>query len=387
VKRAIFDPGMYRNISGNLATAMGVAAAASKSGRKVFFGSYPITPASDILHELSRLKHFGVLTFQAEDEIAAVASAVGASYGGVLGVTCSSGPGIALKSEAINLAVMTELPLVVINVQRSGPSTGMPTKTEQADLLMALFGRNSDSPIPVIAPATPGECFECVYEAARIAVKYMTPVMFLSDGYLGNGAEPWMVPDPEKLKGFEFGWGLDSATFKPYARNPETGARAWPIPGTPGLNNRITGIEKEENTGKISYDHENHERMTKARYQKVANIVQEIPPSSVYGAQEGDLLVVSWGGTYGAALTAAETVFKMGKKIGHLHLRWLNPLPPDLEAIMKRYKKVVVPEINTGQLAYHLRGTFGVPVESYGRVRGKAFTVGELVTLFNSLLV
>jgi 2-oxoglutarate ferredoxin oxidoreductase subunit alpha len=386
VKRAVFDPGTYRNISGNLATAMGVAAAASKSGRKVFFGSYPITPASDILHELSRLKHFGVLTFQAEDEIAAVCSAVGASYGGVLGVTCSSGPGIALKSEAINLAVMTELPLLVLNVQRSGPSTGMPTKTEQADLLMALFGRNSDSPMPVIAPATPGECFECAYEAARIAVKYMTPVMFLSDGYLANGAEPWKIPDVAKLKAFEFGWGLDPATFKPYARNPVTGARAWPIPGTPGLANRITGIEKEEVTGKISYDHDNHERMTKARFQKVANIASELGPTPVFGAQEGDLLVVSWGGTYGAALTAAEAVHAMGKKIGHVHLRWLNPLPPDLGAILKRYKKIVVPEINNGQLSYHLQGTFGIPVQSYARVRGKAFTVSELTSVFNAAL-
>jgi len=386
VKRATFDPGVYRNISGNLATAMGVAAAASRSGRKVFFGSYPITPASDILHELSRLKHFGVLTFQAEDEIAAVASAVGASFGGVLGVTCSSGPGIALKSEAINLAVMTELPLLVINVQRSGPSTGMPTKTEQADLLMALHGRNSDSPMPVIAAATPGECFECVYEAARIAVKYMTPVMFLSDGYLANGSEPWKIPDAAALKGFDFGWGLDPATFKPYARNPDTGARPWPIPGTPGLANRITGIEKEENTGKISYEHDNHERMTKARYAKIARITQEIPATPIYGDKEGDLLVVSWGGTYGAALTAAEAVKAQGKKIGHVHLRWINPLPSDLLSIIKKYKKVVVPEINTGQLAYHLRGTYGIPVESYARVRGKAFTVGELVTLYNSLL-
>ncbi|MGH7441344.1 MAG: 2-oxoacid:acceptor oxidoreductase subunit alpha, partial [bacterium] len=386
VKRAVFEPGLYRNISGNLATAMGVAAAASKSGRKIFFGSYPITPASEILHELSRLKHFGVLTFQAEDEIAAVASAVGASFGGVLGVTCSSGPGIALKSEAINLAIMTELPLVVIDVQRAGPSTGMPTKTEQADLLMALFGRNSDSPMPIIAPATPGECFDCVYEAARIAVKYMTPVLFLSDGYLGNGSEPWKVPDTDKLKGFEYGWGLDPATFKPYARNPETGARAWPIPGTPGLNFRTTGIEKAENSGGISYDPDNHERMTKARYQKVANIANEIPPTKIFGAQEGDLLVISWGGTYGAALTASEAVYGMGKKIGHVHLRWLNPLPSDLGAIIKRYKKVVVPEINTGQLAYHLRGTFGIHVESYGRIRGKAFAVSELVTVFNSFL-
>ncbi len=386
VRRAVFEPVTYRNINGNLATAMGVAAAANQSGRQVFFGSYPITPATDILHELSRLKHFGVLTFQAEDEIAAVASSVGASFGGMLGVTCSSGPGIALKSEAVNLAVMTELPLVVIDVQRSGPSTGMPTKTEQADLLMALFGRNSDSPIPVIAAATPGDCFECVYEAARIAVKYMTPVMFLSDGYLGNGAEPWKIPDVKDLKPFVSGWGLDPATFKPYARHPETGARAWPIPGTPGLSYRITGIEKEENTGRINYDPDNHERMTQARYRKIANIAQEIPPSRVYGAQEGELLVVSWGGTYGAALTAVEAVYGMGKKIGHLHLRWLNPLPADLKDILARFKKIVVPEINTGQLAYHLRGTFGIPVESYSRVRGKALTVSELVAHFTSTL-
>ncbi len=386
VRRAVFEPGTYRNISGNLATAMGVAAAASRSGRKVFFGSYPITPASDILHELSRLKHFGVLTFQAEDEIAAVASAVGASFGGILGVTCSSGPGIALKSEAINLAVMTELPLVVIDVQRSGPSTGMPTKTEQADLLMALFGRNSDSPIPVIAPATPGECFECIYEAARVAVKYMTPVMFLSDGYLGNGAEPWKIPDAAALKAFNPSWGLDPAGFKPYARNPDTGARPWVPVGTPGLNYRTTGIEKAENSGGISYDPENHQRMTKARFDKVAKIAQEIPATPVFGAQEGDLLVVSWGGTYGATLTAAETVFAQGKKIGHVHLRWLNPLPPDLGSILKRYKKILVPEINVGQLAYHLRGTYGIPVESYARIRGKAFTVGELVTAYHAQL-
>lgn len=386
VKRAQFEPGLYRNISGNLATALGIAAAADKSKHNVFFGSYPITPASDILHELSRLKHFGVLTFQAEDEIAAVASSVGASFGGAIGVTCSSGPGIALKSEAINLAVMVELPLVVINVQRSGPSTGMPTKTEQADLMMALHGRNSDSPIPIIAPSMPGDCFETAYEAARIAVKYMTPVMFLSDGYLANGAEPWKIPDLSKLKPFEFGWGLDPATFKPYKRNPQTGARPWAVPGMEGLAYRVTGIEKEADTGKISYDPDNHQNMTDARFKKVANIVDEIPPIKVIGAQEGELLVVSWGGTYGAVLTAIEELNKMGKKVGHVHLRWLNPLPKDFKDILGRYKQVVVPEINTGQLAYHLRGTFGRPILSYARVRGKAFTVGELVTHFNSLL-
>jgi 2-oxoglutarate ferredoxin oxidoreductase subunit alpha len=363
-----------------------VAAAASKSGRKVFFGSYPITPATDILHELSRLKHFGVLTFQAEDEIAAVASSVGASYGGAIGVTCSSGPGIALKSEAINLAVMTELPLVVIDVQRGGPSTGLPTKTEQADLLMALFGRNSDSPIPIIAPATPGECFQAMYEACRLAVKYMTPVMYLSDGYLANGAEPWMVPKVEDLKPFEFGWGLDPATYKPYGRNPATGARPWAVPGTPGLANRLTGIEKDSQ-GRINYESDNHQRATTERFAKIAKMAQEIPPIQVAGAADGgDLLVISWGGTYGATLTAVEAVHKMGKSIGHIHLRWLNPLPSDLLGIMKKYKKIVVPEINVGQLAYHLQGTYALPVSSYSRVRGKAFTVGELVTHFNSLL-
>jgi 2-oxoglutarate ferredoxin oxidoreductase subunit alpha len=387
VRRAQFEPGLYRNISGNVATALGVAAAASKSGKQVFFGSYPITPASDILHELSRLKHFGVLTFQAEDEIAAVCSAVGGSFGGAIGVTCSSGPGVALKSEAVNLAVMVELPLLVLDVQRAGPSTGMPTKTEQADLLMALFGRNSDSPMPIIAPATPGECFEAAYEAARVAVKYMTPVMFLSDGYLANGAEPWKIPSMASLKPFEFGWGLDKKEdYKPFKRNPDTGARAWAIPGMPGLEHRLTGIEKEDGTGKISYEPDNHEKMTKARYAKVAKIAQEIPATKVAGAQEGDLLVISWGGTYGAVLTAVEEVVKMGKKVGHVHLRWLNPLPSDLAGIMKKYKKVVVPEINHGQLAYHLQGTFGTEILSYARVRGKAFTVAELVTHFNSLL-
>jgi 2-oxoglutarate ferredoxin oxidoreductase subunit alpha len=386
VRRAAFEPGLYRNISGNLATALGIAAAADKSKRSVFFGSYPITPASDILHELSRLKQFGVLTFQAEDEIAAVCSAIGASYSGSIGVTCSSGPGIALKSEAVNLAVMIELPLVVINVQRAGPSTGMPTKTEQADLLMALFGRNSDSPIPIIAPATPGECFETAYEAARIAVKYMTPVMYLSDGYLANGAEPWKIPDLSLLKPFEFGFGLDPEGFKPYRRNPDTGARPWPVPGMPGVAYRVTGIEKEDGSGKISYEPDNHQHMTNERYKKVARITQEFPPIQVAGAPEGDLLVVSWGGTYGAVLTAVEECVKMGKKVGHVHLRWLNPLPSDLQAVMGRFKQVVVPEINNGQLAYHLKGTYGRPIASFAKVRGKAFTVGELVTHFNSLL-
>jgi len=386
VRKAKFDPGLYRNISGNVAAALGITAAASKSGRKVFFGSYPITPASDILHELSKLKHFGVLTFQAEDEIAAVASAIGASYAGELGVTCSSGPGIALKSEAINLALMVELPLLVVDVQRAGPSTGMSTKTEQADLLQVLWGRNGDSPIPVLAAATPGDCFETIYECARIAVKYMTPVMFLSDGYLGNGAEPWKVPDLNALKPFEFGLGLEKETFKPYLRNPETGARPWAVPGTPGLEHRLTGIEKEAVTGKINYEPENHQKMTNERHQKVANIAKEIGPSKVSGDQEGELLVISWGGTFGAVLTAVEEALKVKRGIGHLHLRYLNPLPADLKDIMAKYKTVAVPELNNGQLAYHLQGTYGRPVASIAQASGCMLSVSGLVTKFLSFV-
>lgn len=386
VRKAVFEPGLYRNISGNSAVALGVAAAASKSGHKVFFGSYPITPASDILHELSKLKHFNIFTFQAEDEIAAVASSIGASFGGELGVTCSSGPGIALKSEAINLAVMVELPLLVLNIQRAGPSTGMPTKTEQADLLQVLWGRNGDSPIPVLAASTPGDCFETVYEAARIAVKYMTPVFFLSDGYLGNGAEPWKVPDLGKLKAFESGFGLKKEEFKPYLRNPETGARPWARPGTPGLMHRLTGIEKEAVTGKISYEPENHQKMTAERHQKVANVSREIPPTAIAGDDRGELLVISWGGTYGTVLTAVEEARKVKKGLGHVHLRFLNPLPPDLLDIVKRYKKVVVPELNNGQLSYHLQGKFGLPIESMAKATGRMFSIAELTTKFLSYL-
>ncbi len=386
VRKATFAPGLYRNISGNAAVALGVAAAASKSGRRVFFGSYPITPASDILHELSKLKHFNVLTFQAEDEIAAIASAIGASYTGALGVTCSSGPGIALKSEAMNLAVMVELPLLVLNIQRAGPSTGMPTKTEQADLLQVLWGRNGDSPIPVLASSTPGDCFETAYEAARIAVKYMTPVVFLSDGYLGNGAEPWIVPDLSKLKPFESGFGLDKETYKPYLRNPQTGARPWALPGTPDLMHRLTGIEKEAVTGKISYEADNHQRMTNERHAKIANVVAEIPETKPSGDASGDLLVISWGGTHGSVLTAIEEARKVKQGLGHVHLRYLNPLPKDLLDVMKRYKKILVPELNNGQLAYHLQGRYGVSVDSYAKTTGRMFSVAELTTKFLSYL-
>ncbi len=386
IRKADFKPGLYRNISGNEATALGVAAAAVKSGRKIFFGSYPITPASDILHELAKLKHFNILTFQAEDEIAAVCSAIGASFGGEIGVTCSSGPGIALKSEAINLAVMSELPLLVLDIQRGGPSTGLPTKTEQADLLQVLFGRNGDSPIPVLAAATPGDCFHVVYEAARVAVKYMTPVVFLSDGYLGNGTEPWMVPDHSALKPFNSGFGLDPAVFKPYLREPGTGARPWARPGTPGLAHRLTGIEHQSLTGTISYDPENHQKMTLERHEKIAGIRQEIPPTEVGGAREGKLLVVSWGGTYGSVATAVEETLKVDASVGHVHLRYLNPLPPDLGDILRRYKRIVVPELNMGQLRLLLSGTYGIPVLGFNRVKGKPFRIAELVTEFTTLL-
>jgi 2-oxoglutarate ferredoxin oxidoreductase subunit alpha len=281
---------------------------------------------------------------------------------------------------------MVELPLLVVDVQRAGPSTGMPTKTEQADLLQVLWGRNGDSPMPVLAAATPGDCFETIYEAARIAVKYMTPVIFLSDGYLGNGAEPWKIPDLKALKPFEFGFGLDKDSYKPYLRNPETGARPWAVPGTPGLEHRITGIEKEAVTGKINYEAANHQKMTDERHKKVANVAKEIPPSKVSGDQEGELLVISWGGTFGAVLTAVEEALKVKRGIGHLHLRFINPLPSDLKEIMGRYKHVLVPELNNGQLAYHLRGIFGMPVQSVAQVSGRMFSVSELVTKFLSYI-
>jgi 2-oxoglutarate ferredoxin oxidoreductase subunit alpha len=386
IRQAKFSPGTYRQVNGNQAMALGVAAAARQSGRKVFYGSYPITPASDILHELSKLKHFNIITFQAEDEIAAIASALGASWAGELGVTCSSGPGIALKSEAMNLAVMAELPLIVIDVQRGGPSTGLPTKTEQADLLQALFGRNGDSPMPVVAASTPGDCFYAFYEAARVAVKYMTPVVVLSDGYLGNGTEPWLVPQVGGLPAFPGPWGLEPGTYKPYLRQEGTHSRPWASLGTPGLVHRLTGIEHSGVSGQISYEPDNHHKMTLERQQKVAAIAQELPPLKVAGAQQGELLVVSWGGTYGSVSTAFEAMAKGNPGLGHLHLRWLNPLPPDLGGILKRYKKVLVPEINTGQLRLYLSGTYGIPVQGFNVVRGKPLRVQGLCEEFTRLL-
>jgi len=378
VKPARIAAGTYRNVTGNTAVALGLLAAANKAGLPLFLGSYPITPASDILHELALYKNFGVYTFQAEDEIAGVCSALGASFGGGLGVTTSSGPGIALKQEAINLAVMVELPLVICNVQRGGPSTGLPTKTEQADLYQAIFGRNSDSPLPVLAAATPADCFAVAYEAVRIAIKYMTPVILLSDGYLANGAEPWRIPKFEDLPPIPVRFRTEIEGFFPYLRDPETLARPWVKPGTPGLEHRIGGIEKEDVTGNISYSPANHELMTLARARKVAAVVQDIPPTAIRGDQAGDLLVVGWGSTYGSIAAAVDEVRARGKKVSQVHLRYVNPLPADLGDILRRFSKVLVPELNMGQLLTILRATYLVDAVGLNKIQGQPFKISEI---------
>jgi len=379
VRPARIAPGTYRNITGNSAVALGLVAAAKKAGVPLFLGSYPITPASDILHELSQYKNYGVLTFQAEDEIAGVCSALGAAFGGSIAVTTSSGPGIALKQEAINLAVMVELPLIICNVQRGGPSTGLPTKTEQADLYQAIFGRNSDSPLPVIAAATPADCFAAAFEAVRIAVKYMTPVILLTDGYLANGAEPWNVPRFEELPPIPVVFRTDPEGFFPYLRDPKTLARPWVRPGTPGLEHRVGGIEKADVTGNISYDPANHELMTKYRARKVEAVAQDIPPTAVRGDASGDLLVVGWGSTFGAIAAAVDEVRAQGARVSHVHLRHLNPLPTDVGIILKRFKKVLVPEMNMGQLRTMLRAEYLVDAVGLNKVQGQPFKVTEIV--------
>jgi 2-oxoglutarate ferredoxin oxidoreductase subunit alpha len=381
VEPAKLSPGTYRNIMGNQALAWGLLAAAQRSGKEMFYASYPITPASDILHELARYKNFGVCTFQAEDEIAAVCSAIGASYGGQMGVTTSSGPGIALKAEAMGLALMLELPLLVIDVQRGGPSTGLPTKTEQADLLQVMFGRNGEAPLPVLAARSPGDCFDIVQDAWMIATQLMIPVIVLSDGYIANGAEPWKIPDVTKLAPFTIQHPQESnnpdGPFKPYLRN-ELLARPWAIPGTPGLMHRVGGIEKEDGTGNISYDPENHQKMVHIRAQKVANAAKLLPPQDVEGPQNGDLLVLSWGGTYGACLTAVQRAQAAGKSVAHAHLRYLNPFPSNLGEILGRYKKVLIPELNMGQLRMLVRSRYLVDAIGYNKIKGKPFTVSEL---------
>jgi 2-oxoglutarate ferredoxin oxidoreductase subunit alpha len=378
VPPAKLEPGLYRNISGNTALALGFVAAAQQAGLPLFQGSYPITPASDILHELSMYKEFGVVTFQAEDEIAAITSVIGAAYGGALAITTTSGPGMALKTEAMGLAIAVELPLVIADIQRGGPSTGLPTKTEQADLLQALFGRNSEAPIPVLAASTPGDCFWVALEASRIAVKYMVPVILLSDGYLANGAEPWKIPKVEDLPKFPVKFRTDREGFMPYTRHPETLARPWAVPGTPGLEHRIGGLEKQDVTGNVNYEPLNHERMVRLRAAKIAAIVQDVPDVVPAGDPDGDLLLVGWGSTYGAITAALRAQRGKGKRIGHVHLRWLNPLPKNLGEVLKRYKKVVVPEMNMGQLLWLLRANYLVDAEGFNKIQGKPFKQSEI---------
>jgi len=383
---ARLTPGVYRNISGNTALALGLVAASQKSGLKLFLGSYPITPASDILHELSAFKEFGVMTFQAEDEIAAITSVIGAAFAGNLGVTTTSGPGMALKAEALGLAIATELPLVVCNVQRGGPSTGLPTKTEQADLLQALYGRNSEAPVPVLAPSTAGDCFWVALEAARIAIKYMVPVIVLSDGYLANGAEPWKIPSLDELPEIPVKFRTEPEGFLPYARDPATLARPWVIPGTPGLEHRLGGLEKQEGTGNVNYEPLNHERMVRLRAEKVERIAQDIPDVVPAGDPEGDLLIVGWGSTYGAITAALRAQRSKGRKLGHVHLRHLNPLPRNLGEVLKRYRKVVVPEMNLGQLLWVLRARYLVDAEGLNKVQGKPFKQSEIEAKIEEIL-
>ena len=378
VPPAKLSPGHYRNITGNEATALGFVAASKLAGRDLFYGSYPITPASDILHQLAGYKNFGVKTFQAEDEIAAIGAAIGASYGGAMGMTASSGPGIALKSEALGLAIMVELPLVVVDVQRSGPSTGMPTKTEQADLLQILYGRNSDSPVAVVAPATPGECFQYAIEAWRLALKYMTPVVYMSDAFLATGAEPWRIPNFDDLPSIAIPNRTEAEGFWPYLRDETTLARPWAVPGTPGLEHRIGGLEKADISGNVSYDPENHHRMQLLRQAKIAGIAVDIPPLEVFGPKEGDLLVLGWGSTYGAIRSAVERLQDKGASIAHAHLRYLNPLPANTGEVVKAYKRVLIPEVNLGQLSMLIRARFLVDAVGYNRVRGKPFRIAEL---------
>ncbi len=386
VNRAEIPPGRYRKLTGNEAVAMGMVAAARLANKTLFYGTYPITPASDILHELSKQAHFDVKTFQAEDEIAAVASTLGASFAGELAATGTSGPGIALKGEAMGLAVMTELPVVIVNVQRGGPSTGLPTKTEQADLLQAMFGRNGECPMPVLAASTPGDCFDMTIEAFRIATRYMTPVILLSDGYLANGAAPWMLPKLSDLPDLSVQHPqANGREFLPYERN-EFGARPWAVPGTRGLEHRIGGLEKAAGSGNVSYDPDNHERMIKLRAAKVAGIANDIPPIEIYGDQDADLLLLGWGSTYGAIISAVDDVRSKGKKVASAHVKYLNPFPKNLGEVVQSFKRVVIPEMNMGQLLPMIRSTYLVDAIGFNKVQGKPFHIKEVVAKIEELL-
>jgi 2-oxoglutarate ferredoxin oxidoreductase subunit alpha len=390
VEKAKMTPGVYRSIMGNQALAYGLIAAAQKSGLPLFLGSYPITPASDILHELSRHKSFGVRTFQAEDEIAAITSAIGAAYGGSLGVTTTSGPGMALKAEAMGLAVMMEIPLLICDIQRGGPSTGLPTKTEQSDLLQAYYGRNGECPMPVISASTPSDCFEVAYEAVRIAVQHMTPVILLSDGYIANGAEPWRFPKSEDLPPIEVKFKTELAEgedqFQPYLRDEKL-VRPWAIPGTPGLEHRIGGLEKQNVTGNVSYDPENHQHMVKIREEKILRIADHIPPQTLdSGPEKGDLLVLGWGSTFGAIKSAVGELQREGYAVSHAHLRYLRPFPANLGELIRNFKHVLIPEINNGQLIKIIRDQFLVDAKAYNKIMGVPITKSELVLKIRELL-
>ena len=381
VKPAKLPPGEYRQITGNLALSYGLVAAAQAAKLPLLYASYPITPASDVLHELSKLKNFGVKTLQAEDEISAAGVAIGGAFAGNLAVTGTSGPGVDLKSEAIGLAVSLELPMIIVDVQRGGPSTGLPTKTEQADLLLAMYGRHGEAPLPIVAARSPADCFDAAFEAARIALKFRTPVILLTDGYLANGAEPWALPDVNALADISVPFATEpnhDGEFWPYLRDPETLARPWAIPGTPGLMHRVGGIEKEDGTGNISYDPANHDLMTRLRAQKIAGIENDIPLVDLDDPDRADVLVLSWGGTWGASTAAVRRVRALGKKVAHAHLRHLNPFPRDLGEVLRRYQHVFVPELNLGQLAKLVRAEFLVDARSYTRVAGVPFRAAEL---------
>ena len=394
VAKAKMDPGAYRSIMGNQAVSYGLIAASQKSGLQLFLGSYPITPASDILHELSKYKNFGIKTFQAEDEIAAITSAIGASYGGSLAVTTSSGPGIALKAEAMGLAVMLEIPLIIINIQRGGPSTGLPTKTEQSDLMQAYYGRNGECPMPIVSASTPSDCFSAVYEAVRISVQHMTPVMFLSDGYIANGAEPWKFPQAADLPEIKTQFASQNFTenmdkdgkFQPYKRDDKL-VRPWAIPGTPGLEHRVGGLEKADITGNISYEPENHQHMVKTRQAKVDMIANYIPDQHLdSGEEKGKVLVLGWGSTYGAIKSACTELQKEGHAVSHAHLRYIRPFPKNLGEILKNFDKVLVPEINNGQLVKIIRDVYFVDAKPYNKIMGIPITKGELITEIKNLL-
>jgi 2-oxoglutarate ferredoxin oxidoreductase subunit alpha len=384
---AVMDPGVYRSISGIQTMMYGFLAATEKSGLEIFFGSYPITPASDLLHEMARYKEFGIKTFQAEDEISAMGATVGAAFTGSLAISCTSGPGLCLKAEAMNLAMIAELPMVIVNVQRGGPSTGLPTRTEQSDLLLAMYGRNGESPVPIISISRPGDGYEMAYEACRIAIKYRTPVILMADSTVTTGSEPWLIPDPDELPPIEANFeGPGDEEFLPYKRDPKTLARPWALPGTAGKMHRIGGLEKEDGTGNVCYDPDNHEKMCGLRAQKVSGIADDIPALSVHGAQEGEVLVLGWGGTHGALLGAVEGLLAEGKSVGHAHFKYINPFPKNLGEVLKRYKKVLIPEWNSGQLALLIRSRFLVDAISYSKIQGLPFSIDEIKEQINALL-